>query len=247
MNDLLAENRFSTILSRKNATSSVMQFLKNHDIEKKGKKQFLNQDFQKRNRFWNRFSTTRQTLNQEFQNMSDFLSTLNNSSFLESEVLQHVKFWNIFFTTRQILIRNFKNETDFYVKLVLKKEIFLDNLFSNNLSKHVLIQANLKQLVSLWIRYLQRVSFRFKLLQFCRFVLWLSALRQNLSQDFYNASDFAEKTVFRNLKLLEKLLQKLFFIQKRKFGSKFLNIIGFRIIFLYNASCFESNFQTRFP
>ena len=152
MNGLLAENHFSTLLSRKNATSSVMRFLKNHDIEKKEKKQFLNQDFQKRNRFWNRFSTTRQTLNQEVQNMSDFLSTLNNSSFLESEILQHVKFWNIFFTTRQILIRNFRNATDFYVKLVLKKEIFLDNLFANNLSKHVKIQANLKQLVSFWIR-----------------------------------------------------------------------------------------------
>ena len=162
----------------------------------KRKKKFLNQDFQKRNRFWNRFSTTRQTLNQEFQNMSDFLSTLNNSSFLESEFLQHVKFWNNFFTTRQILIRNFRNATDFYVKLVLKKEIFLDNLFSRNLSKLVRIQANLTQLVSFWIRNLQRVSFRIKLLQFCRFLLWLSAFRQNLSQDFYNASDFDEKTVF---------------------------------------------------
>ena len=143
MNDLLAENHFSTLLSRKNATSSVMRFLKNHDRDKKGKKQFRNQDFQKRNRFWNRFSTTRQTLNQEIQIMSDFLSTLNNSSFLESEFLQHVKFWNFFFTTRQILIRNFKNATDFYVKLVLKKEIFLDNFFSNNLSKPVRIQAKL--------------------------------------------------------------------------------------------------------
>ena len=120
--------------------------------EKKEKKQFLNQDFQKRNRFWNRFSTTRQTLNQEFQNTSDFQSTLNNSSFLESEFFQHVKFWNIFFTRRQILIKNFNNATDFYVKLVLKKEIFLDNLFSNNLPKHVRIQADLKQLVSFWIR-----------------------------------------------------------------------------------------------
>ena len=208
MNDLLAENHFSTLLSRKNATSSVMRFLKNHDIEKKGKKQFLNQDFQKRNRFWNRFSTTRQTLNQEIQNMSDFLSTLNNSSFLESEFLQHVKFWNIFFTTRQILIRIFRNATDFYVKLVLKNEIFLDNLFSNILSKLVRTQANLKQLVSFWIRILQRVSFRIKLLTPCRFLLWLSALRQNLSQDFYNASHFVEKTVSRNLNLLEKSISK---------------------------------------
>ena len=208
MNDLLAENHFSTLLSRKNANFLSYAISQKPWYREKRKKKFLNQDFQKRNRFWNRFSTTRQTLNQEFQNMSDFLSTLNNSSFLESEVLQHVKFWNIFFTTRQILIRNFNNATDFYVKLVLKKEIFLDNLFSNNLSKHVLIQANLKQLVSLWIRYLQRVSFRFKLLQFCRFVLGLSALRQDLSQDFYNASDFDEKTVFRNLNLRKKSISK---------------------------------------
>ena len=168
----------------------------------------MNQDFQRRNRFWNRFSTTRQTLNQEFKNMSDFLSTLNNSSFLESEFLQHVKFWNIFFTTRQILIRNFRSATDFYVKPVLKKEIFLDNLFSNILSKPVRIQANLKKLVSFWIRILQRIKFRIKLLTPCRFLLWLSALHQNLSQDFYNASDFDEKTVFRNLKLLEKSISK---------------------------------------
>ena len=152
MNDLLAKNQFSTLLSRKNANSSVMRFLKNHDIEKNWKKTVLNEDFQKRNRFWNGFLTRHQTLTQEFQNVSDFQSTLNNSSFVESEFLRHVKFWNIFFTTRQILIRNFRNATDFYVKLVLKKEIFSDKLFSNNLSKHVSIQANLKQLVSFWIR-----------------------------------------------------------------------------------------------
>ena len=194
MNDLLAENHFSILLSRKYANFlSYAICQKPWYREKKGKKQFLNQDFQKRNRFWNRFSTTRQTLNQEFQNMSDFLSTLNKSSFLKSEFLQHVKFWNIFFTTRQILIRNFRSATDFHRKLVLKKEIFLDNLFSNILSKLVRIQANLKQLVSFWIRILQRVKFRIKLLTPCRFLLWLSALRQNLSQDFYNSSDFDEK------------------------------------------------------
>ena len=186
------------------------------------KNSFWIKKFKKRNRFWNRFSTTRQTLIQEFQNMSDFLSTLNNSSFLESEILQHVKFWNNFFTTRQILIRNFKNATDFYVKLVLKKEVILDNLFSNILSKHVLIQAKLKQLVSFWIRIWQRVSSRFKLLQFCRFLLWLPALRQNLIQDFYDASDFDEKTVFRNLKLLEKLLpKKKFSIRKENLDQNF--------------------------
>ena len=208
MNDLLAENHFSTLLSRKNANILSYAISQKPWYREKKEKMFLNLHFQKRNRFWNRFSTKRQTLNQEFQNTSDFQSTLNNSSFLESEFFQHVKFWNIFFTTRQILIRNFNNATDFYVKLVLKNEIFLDNLFSNILSKLVRIQANLKQLVSFWIRILQRVSFRIKLLTPCRFLLWLSALRQNLSQDFYNASHFVEKTVSRKLNLLEKSISK---------------------------------------
>ena len=152
MNVLLAENLFWNFLPRKTPNSVAIWFLKNHDMEKKwlinsfwrknfGRPQILKQVF-----------TTRQTLNQDFQKMSDFQSTLNNSSFLESEILQHVKFWNISFTTRQILVRNFNNATDFYVILVLKNEIFLDNLLLKNLSKHVLIQANLKQLVSFWIR-----------------------------------------------------------------------------------------------
>ena len=120
----------STLLSRKNANLfSYAISQKPWYREKKEKKQFLNQVFQIRNRFWNRFLTTRQTLNQEFQNMSDFQSTLNNSSFLESEFLQHVKFWNIFLTTRQILIRNFNNAKDLYVKLVLKKEFSWTNCF----------------------------------------------------------------------------------------------------------------------
>ena len=154
MNALLAENHFSTLLSRKNANLfSYAISQKTWYREKKEKKTvFESRLSNKKNRFWNRFSTTRQTLNQEFQNMSDFQSTLNNSSFLESEFLHHVKFWNTFFTTRQTLFKNFNNATDFYVKLVLKKEIFLDNLFSNGLSKPVRIQANLKQLVSLCIR-----------------------------------------------------------------------------------------------
>ena len=153
MNDLLAETHFSTLLSRKNANFfSYAISQKPWFREKKEKKQFLNQNFQKRNRFWNKFLTARQIFNQKFQNMSDFQSTLNNLSFLESEFLQHVKSRNVSFTTRQILVRTFNNATDFYEKLVLKKEIFPDNLFSNNLSKHVRIQANLKQLVSFRLR-----------------------------------------------------------------------------------------------
>ena len=173
MNVLLAEYLFWNFLSRKTPTSAVICFLKNHDKEKKWIKSSFWMKNYKKNQILKQVFTTRQTLNQEFQNMSDFQSTLKNSSFLESEFLQHVTFWNIFFTTRQILIRNFNNATGFYVKLVLEKEIFLDNLFSRNLSKLVRIQANLTQLVSFWIRNMQRVSFRIKLLTYCRFLLWL--------------------------------------------------------------------------
>ena len=81
-------------------------------------------------RFWNKFLTTCQTLNQEFQNTSDFYSTPHNSSFFESEVLQRVGFWNILFTTRQILNRNFNNATVFHVKLILKNQTYLDNTLS---------------------------------------------------------------------------------------------------------------------
>ena len=152
MNVLLAENLFWNFLPRKTPKSVVIWFLKNHDLEKKW---IINSFWRKNfgtNQILKQVFTTRQTLNQDFQKMSDFQSTLNNSSFLESGILQHVKFWNISFTTRQILVRSFDNATDFYVILVLKNEIFLDNLLLKNLSKHVLIQANLKQLVSFWIR-----------------------------------------------------------------------------------------------
>ena len=118
---------------------------------------------------------------------------------------------------------------------------------------------------------LQRVSCRIKLLTPCRYLLWLSALRQNLNQDLYNASDFDEKTVFRKLKLLEnsisknhlfgqfspwkrqsklfcafstKLFRKKFFLLIKKFWIKiFGKKISFWIIFLYNASYFQSNFS----
>ena len=114
----------------------------------------------------------KQFLNEKFWNESDFETSFYNASDFESRISKHVRFsvnfkqlvifgigiftacqiLNIFFTTRQILIRNFNNATDFYVKLVLKNEILLDNFFSKNLSKYVSIQANLKQLVSFWIR-----------------------------------------------------------------------------------------------
>ena len=216
-----------------------------------------------------------------FYNASDFESrfsknvrfsvNLKQIVLLESEFLQHVKFWNIFFTTRQILVRIFNNATDFYVILVLKIEIFLDNSLLKNLSNYVLIQANLKQLVSFWIRILQRVSFRIKLLSSYRFLLWLSALRQNLSQDVYNASVSDEKNVVRKssfygklalkeqfswsiytvkssmlafLWILEDLLRKnLFSFKKKKLDQNFWKKNLFSNHFLYNASCFESRFS----
>ena len=216
MNALLAENHFSTLLSRKKPTYSVMRFLKNHDIEKKRKKQFLNQEFQIRNRFWNRFFTTHQTLNQEFQNMSHFQSTLNNSSFLESEFcsmsnfetsfLPHVRFWSEFLRTQQIFTWNWFWKRN--ISWTICFQIIFQHLseFKSTLSNSSVFGSEL----------LQRVSFRIKLLTPCRFLLRLSALRKNLSQDFYNASDFDEKTVFRSLKLLEKLLPKKMFSFKKE-------------------------------
>ena len=83
-------------LWRKTPTSAVICFLKNHDMETKSiKSSFRMKNFE-RNQILKQVFRTRPTLNQEFQNMSDFQSTLNNSWFLESEFLQHVKFWNIF-------------------------------------------------------------------------------------------------------------------------------------------------------
>ena len=152
MNDLLAENHFSTLLSRKNANFlSYAISQKPWYREKKEKKVFEST-----------LSKKKQILKQVFNNASDFESRISkyvrfSVNFKQlvifgigilsaCQILKHL------FTTRQILIRNFNNATDFYVKLVLKKEIFLDNLFSNNLPKHVWIQADLKQLVSFWIR-----------------------------------------------------------------------------------------------
>ena len=72
MNDLLEDNHFSILLPRKTPNSLGMCFLKNHDMEKKWKKNSFESRLLKRIRFWNRFPTTRQILNQEFQNTSDF-------------------------------------------------------------------------------------------------------------------------------------------------------------------------------
>ena len=164
---------------------------------------------------------------------------------MESEFLQHVKFWNIFFTTRQILIRNINNATDFSWNWFRKRKFSWTICFQiifQNLSEFKPTLSNSSVFGS---DFLQRVSFRIKLLSFCRFLLWLPALRQNLSQDFYNASNFDEKTVFRNLKLLEQLLPKKCFHSKKKKWIKNFEYNRFLNHFLYNASCFVSSFQTR--
>ena len=175
--------------------------------EKMDKNQFWRKTFEN-NQILKQVFTTRQTLNQEFQIMSGFQSTLNNSSFLESDFLQHVKFWNIFFTTHQILTRNFNNATGFYVKLVLENEILLDNLLSENLSKKVSIQANHKRLVSFWNRTFAACQF----LNQTSYLLSISALTLSIASELEPRSlqpiRFRWKTFFRKLKLLENSLSK---------------------------------------
>ena len=120
---------------------------------------------------------------------------------------------------------------------------------------------------------LQRVSFRIKLLSSYRFLLWLSALRQNLSHVFYNASVSDEKIVVRKsrffgklalkeqfswsiytvktsmlafLCILEKLMRKkMFSFKKKEIGSNFFKKVGFRIIFCTTRHVLNQDFQTR--
>ena len=124
----------------------------------------------------------------------------------ETSFLPHVRSWSELLTTQQNFTCNWFWKRKFSWTICFKK-------FFQNMSE---FKPTLKNSSVFGSELLQRVSFRIKLLQFCRFLLWLSALRQNLSQDFYNASDFDEKTVFRNLKLLEKLLPKNKFSFRKK-------------------------------
>ena len=103
MNDLLAENRFSTILSRKNATSSVMQFLKNHDIEKKWKKTISE----------SRLSKKKQISKQVFKNASDFESRISKYVRFSVNFEQLVIFGIGSFTACQILKHLFYHTSDF--------------------------------------------------------------------------------------------------------------------------------------
>ena len=218
MNDLLAENHISTLLSRKTPTSSVMRFLKNHDIEKKRKKKTV---------FESKLPKKKQILKQVFNNASDFESRISNyvrfsvnfkqlvffgignfrrMSNFEKSFLPHVRFWSEILGTQQIFTWNWFWKRNFSCAVCFQ-------IIFQNLSEFTPTLSNSSVFGSL---VLQRVSFRIKLLSFCRFLLWISALRQNLIQDFYNASDFDEKTVFRNLKLLEQLLPKKCFHSKKK-------------------------------
>ena len=133
MNVLLSENQFCIFLHHENANFCSYAFSQKPPIGRKSgrKNNFPIKTF-KNIRIWNKFLTTCQTLNQEFQNLPDFYSTPHNSSFFETEILQRVGFWNIFFTTRQILNRNFNNTTVFLVKLFLKNQTYLDKSLSKN-------------------------------------------------------------------------------------------------------------------
>ena len=165
-------------------------------------------------------------MKQVFNNASDFESKISNyvrflvnfkqlvffgsetfcsMSNFENSFLPHVRFWSEFLGTQQLFTWNWFRKRNFSWTVCF--QIIFQNLseFTPTLSNSSVFGSD----------FLQRVSFRIKL-SFCRFLLWLSALRQNLIQDFYNASDFDEKTVFRNLKLLEQLLPKKYFHSKKK-------------------------------
>ena len=242
----LQKINFRPFYPAKMPTYSVMRFLKNHDWEKKRKKTV----------FESRLSKKEQILKQVFNNASDFESRISkyvrfsvnfkqlvffgignfcSMSNFEKSFLPHVRFWSEILGTQQIFTWNWIWKRNFSWTVCF--QIIFQNLseFTPTLSNSSVFGSEL----------LQRVTFRIKLISFCRFLLWLSALRQNLSQDFYNASDFDEKTVFRNLKLLEQLLPKKCFHSKKKNWIKNFEYNRSLNHFLYNASCFESIFQTR--
>ena len=96
---------------------------------------------------------------------------------------------------------------------------------------------------------------------------WISTYRQNLNQDFYNPSDFVQKTVFRKsrtvgklalkqslsrsiytlktsklafLSILGKIIPEKVVFNRKAFCIKIFGNFQFLIHFLYNASYFES-------
>ena len=166
----------------KTPTSSVMRFLKNHDIEKKRKKTV----------FESKLSKKKQILKQVFNNASDFESRISkyvgfsvnfkqfvffgigilcSISNFETSFLPHVTFWSEILRTQQIFTWNWFWKRKFSWTICF--QIIFQNLseFKPTLSNSSVFGSEL----------LQRVSFRIKLLPSCRFLLWLSALRQNLS------------------------------------------------------------------
>ena len=116
----------------------------------------------------------------------------------EASFLPHVRFWSEILTTQKICTWNW------FWKRKISWTICFQIIFQN-MSEY---KPTLNNSSVFGSELLQRVSFRNKLLTSCQFLLWLSTLRQNLNRDFHNASDFDEKNVFRNLKLLEKSISK---------------------------------------
>ena len=103
MNYLLEENHFSILLPHKTPNSSGMRFLKNHDMEKKWKK----------NSFWIKTFEKNQILKQVFNNASDFESRISkNVRFLVNST-QLVIFWIGIFTSWRILKHLFYHTSDF--------------------------------------------------------------------------------------------------------------------------------------
>ena len=103
MNDLLEENHFSILLPRKTPNSLGMRFLKNHDMEKKWKK----------NSFWIKTFVKNQILKQVFNNASDFESRISKYVRFSVNSTQLVIFRIGIFTSWRILKHLFYHTSDF--------------------------------------------------------------------------------------------------------------------------------------
>ena len=130
---------FGSSYTTKTPTFVVMRFLKTHQlVKKKEEKTVLLSRRLKRIRLWNNFFTTRQILNQDYHNLSDFSSTLQNLFFFKSVFSQRVRLWIKLFTSswflnwnstqRQNLNRNFYSASDFDEKTVFKNSLSKNHL-----------------------------------------------------------------------------------------------------------------------
>ena len=150
MNDLLAENQFSTLLSLKDANFFSYAI---------SQKPLYREKMERKTVFESRLSKKKQILKQVFNNASDFESRISKyvrfsvnfkqlvifgiGIFTACQILKHL------FTTRQILIRNVNNffaTTQGFKKKKLRVKVWIDFHIASELES----------------RCLQRISFRWK-------------------------------------------------------------------------------------